>query len=148
MVNPYRELNRTMTQKRINADKLTDHGLSAMGETPRVSPRGTDNVAIKKSGAGIGAGQIEPSHLELQAPSAANHHSNQLKSDHNVIDFGRWFFFCQHCRHGGHATCIDQWFGGANSSEGRALDDFNNLKATQRIVCGVNGCNCNCKARR
>eukprot|EP01038_Epipyxis_sp_PR26KG_P010983 gene10983-14753_t len=48
---------------------------------------------------------------------------------HNVLDFTRWFYFCQHCRHGGHSVCIDEWFTGGS---------------TRRDVCGVNGCGCNC----
>jgi hypothetical protein len=52
---------------------------------------------------------------------------NHNEEAHNMLDFGRWFFFCQHCKHGGHAACIDDWFGG-------------------REVCGVNGCYCNCRA--
>jgi hypothetical protein len=45
---------------------------------------------------------------------------------HNVFDYGKWFIWCQNCKHGGHASCIDSWFN---------LHD----------VCGVNGCECNCR---
>ena len=75
MVNPYRELNRTMTQKRLHADNLLQ---AATTDKQR------KNLA-----------------LAMVLPE-----ENSIKSDHNVIDFGRWFFFCQHCRHGGHANCI------------------------------------------
>ncbi len=133
MVNPYRELNRTMTQKRINADNLLLHAPSSASEK---SPRAS--------------GEPDLQHTAL------GHHSSQLKSDHNVIDFGRWFFFCQHCRHGGHANCVDQWFGGSALSEcspegagdASQLASVSSRKSTERIVCGVNGCNCNCKARK
>lgn len=45
---------------------------------------------------------------------------------HNVFDYGKWFIWCQNCKHGGHASCIDSWFN---------LHD----------VCGVNGCECKCR---
>ena len=45
--------------------------------------------------------------------------------EHNVLDYGRWFMFCQLCKHGGHAGCLEKWFSGHH-------------------VCGVNGCNCLC----
>ena len=45
---------------------------------------------------------------------------------HNVLDFGKWFTWCQHCRHGGHAACLNDWFADHGS-------------------CGVNGCDCACK---
>ena len=54
-----------------------------------------------------------------------------LEEDHNVLQYGMWFMFCQRCKHGGHAGCLEKWF--SNSSNGR-----------QRRVCGVNGCNCLC----
>jgi hypothetical protein len=56
---------------------------------------------------------------------------------HNVLALGQWFFFCQHCKHGGHAACIDDWFEG----EGR---DTN--RSGGREVCGVNGCACHCRS--
>ena len=69
--------------------------------------------------------------------SAANIASNEglngadiVKDEHNVLEFGRWFFFCQHCKHGGHAGCIDEWFGGSQKQS--------------RLICGVNGCSCRC----
>jgi hypothetical protein len=54
---------------------------------------------------------------------------------HNVLSFGQWFFFCQHCKHGGHAACIDDWFEGEDHNRERG-----------REVCGVNGCSCHCRA--
>lgn len=55
-----------------------------------------------------------------------------IKNDHNVLEFGRWFFFCQNCKHGGHALCIDAWFDGSQGG---------------RHICGVNGCNCLCSMK-
>ena len=48
---------------------------------------------------------------------------------HNVLSSGHWFMWCQNCKHGGHANCIDMWF----------TDDD-----CVRKLCGVNGCNCRC----
>ena len=45
------------------------------------------------------------------------------------LSVGHWFMWCQHCKHGGHALCIDQWF-------------------EDRKLCGVNGCNCRCLATK
>ena len=56
--------------------------------------------------------------------------SFESKQEHNVLEFGSWFFFCQRCKHGGHAACIDAWFEGD--------------KSNGRSICGVNGCDCNC----
>ena len=47
----------------------------------------------------------------------------------NSLNFGKWFTWCQHCRHGGHAGCLNDWFEGQGS-------------------CGVNGCDCNCRNMR
>lgn len=48
--------------------------------------------------------------------------------EQNLFDQGKWFMWCQRCKHGGHAGCLDKWF-----SEGRQ-------------TCGVNGCSCKCSA--
>ena len=45
---------------------------------------------------------------------------------HNVFDYGQWFIWCQNCKHGGHASCIDSWF-------------------SLHEICGVNGCECGCR---
>ena len=59
--------------------------------------------------------------------------------EHNVLDFGRWLFFCQRCKHGGHASCIDNWFDG-DAGVG------DQQQVTRRTVCGVNGCDCSCSS--
>ena len=64
-------------------------------------------------------------------------HMNADDPPHNILAFGQWFFFCQHCKHGGHAVCIEDWFEG----EGKEGDRLNG-----REVCGVNGCNCRCRS--
>ena len=33
---------------------------------------------------------------------------------HNMLAFGQWYFFCQHCKHGGHAACIESWYDNRN----------------------------------
>lgn len=45
----------------------------------------------------------------------------------SVIAAGKWLYFCQKCKHGGHANCIDQWF-----------------QIFGQVKCGVNGCSCVC----
>jgi len=32
------------------------------------------------------------------------------KEEHSILDFGQWFTFCQNCKHGGHAGCLEKWF--------------------------------------
>ena len=53
------------------------------------------------------------------------------QKDDNILAFGRWLFFCQRCKHGGHAACVASWFGGEGGT-------------AARDVCGVNACNCRC----
>lgn len=76
-----------------------------------------------------------------------------FESDHHVFDVGRWFFFCQRCKHGGHATCTDEWFASSSSRISnlpikKARDqDISSDELTavySRGVCGVNGCRCEC----
>ena len=44
----------------------------------------------------------------------------------NIFKMSKWFMWCQKCKHGGHAGCLDDWF-------------------TTRQTCGVNGCPCICR---
>lgn len=136
MVNPYLELNRVMTQKRISADKLlasVDRGGGGGGSSSSRSGGGgwgdggsRDDASCSSSGGGAGSSLAGAKEL-----------------DHNTVSFGKWFFFCQHCRHGGHANCIDQWFGGDAPAQGVVLTCL----PVKRMVCGVNGCDCRCVAR-
>ena len=83
--------------------------------------------------------------------------------DHNVLDFGRWLFFCQRCKHGGHASCVSSWFDGSTgqghgqgqycqeittNASANANANANLIKTKtglkRRSVCGVNGCDCQC----
>lgn len=133
MINPYLELNRVMTQKRLSADKLlasSDRGGGMMGLQQGVGI-GMDDASSVNSSGSVAGSVLQPHPKEL---------------DHNTVFFGKWFFFCQHCRHGGHANCIDQWFGGdAPALQG---SHSNNLCIpVKRAVCGVNGCDCRCVAR-
>lgn len=45
--------------------------------------------------------------------------------ENNLFEMGKWFMWCQKCKHGGHAGCLEGWF-------------------TTRVACGVNGCTCVC----
>ncbi len=117
-----------MTQKRLSADKLL-----ATSDRDRGGGAGQQSMddasSIGSSGTGTGS-VLQPHQKEL---------------DHNTVFFGKWFFFCQHCRHGGHANCIDQWFGGeAPVQQGT---HSNVCLPVKRSVCGVNGCDCRCVAR-
>ena len=55
-----------------------------------------------------------------------NVEDEESKNPQIVLNFGKWFTWCQHCRHGGHAGCLGDWF-------------------ETHSTCGVNGCDCNCK---
>lgn len=124
MVNPYLELNRVMTQKRLSADRLlgsSNNSPSIAGTTSSSSAQdlGTNNI-------GTHAALID----------------EDEEMEHNTVCFGKWFFFCQHCRHGGHAQCIDQWFGRSGDIECQELSSV-----SKRTICGVNGCECHCVLR-
>lgn len=124
-----------MTQKRISADKLLTSGdrgggsgFGGAGGGPSSSGAGDSREDASSSAGGTSCKEIE----------------------HNTVSFGKWFFFCQHCRHGGHATCIDQWFGGSGAVTSAAQESDVALcmeVAVKRRVCGVNGCDCRCVAR-
>ncbi len=43
-----------------------------------------------------------------QPPTGYNAAGN--KAEDTLLGFGRWFLFCQRCRHGGHSSCITAWF--------------------------------------
>jgi hypothetical protein len=45
---------------------------------------------------------------KVQAPTGYNATGNKIED--SLIGFGKWFLFCQRCRHGGHTTCIYSWF--------------------------------------
>jgi len=59
--------------------------------------------------------------------------------EQNALEFGQWFFFCQRCRHGGHAVCIESWFS-------RTANTDANHHTVDRNICGVSGCQCRCQA--
>lgn len=137
MVNPYLELNRVMTQKRISADKLLTSSDSRAGSA------GGGGGGPSSSGAG-------DSRDDASSSATSHGHGQGKEMEHNAVSFGKWFFFCQHCRHGGHATCIDQWFGGTGAVSTAAEEGEVALcmeVAVKRRVCGVNGCDCRCVAR-
>lgn len=82
------------------------------------------------------ANNFNPVVAAAAAPSSGQGSNSNVakedeKADHNILDFGRWLFFCQRCKHGGHASCINDWFEGEGGT-------------TARVVCGVNGCSCLC----
>jgi hypothetical protein len=125
MVNPYLELNRVMTQKRLANDRL-------MALSDRERERGEAGEDCEASTCSLSSNYFKELEMELE---------------HNVVTFGKWFFFCQHCRHGGHANCIDMWFGGSGDVFSPCLPVGKEGSRPSRSVCGVNGCDCNCVAR-
>lgn len=72
--------------------------------------------------------------------SSGNNEQQHVHHDNFVLDKGQWIFFCQRCKHGGHASCIDCWFSKKNNVDLDTSSD--NLYS--HSVCGVNGCNCFC----
>ncbi len=78
---------------------------------------------------------------------------HNAESGNYVFDFGRWFFFCQRCKHGGHASCTDEWFASSSSQISDPTiklnvntDDSTDVAVSlqSRRICGVNGCHCEC----
>jgi WD repeat-containing protein mio len=37
---------------------------------------------------------------------------SESTEEHSILGFGQWFTFCQKCKHGGHAGCLEKWFTG------------------------------------
>ena len=107
-INPHAEVNRVLADKRRNAEKKR----STTSTTTMSSSNKSNNGNSNNSGGG-----------ELDSPKA--------EVQHNVLDYGRWLYFCQRCKHGGHASCIESWFEG-------------DANYTKRSICGVNGCDCRC----
>ncbi len=114
-INPHAEVNRVLAEKRRNAEKKrssTTNG-SNSGSSSSSSNGGSGKSTNNHSN---GTGEMVPQKAEVQ---------------HNVLDYGRWLYFCQRCKHGGHASCIESWFEG-------------DANFTKRSICGVNGCDCRC----
>jgi hypothetical protein len=75
---------------------------------------------------GIVNPQIEFNRYMVQKRNVEVVEGGSEAPEHAALPLAHWFLFCQLCKHGGHAECIESWFGGA------------------RGVCGVNGCTCVC----
>ena len=147
MVNPYLELNRVMTQKRISADRALANSNNINSSGGGGGPLG----AAQGSATAAAAGLVGDNLWDDGSSSSAG---GAKELEHNAISFGKWFFFCQHCRHGGHANCIDQWFGGTGNicievgkAQQAGVGDVAVISPKKRTVCGVNGCDCRCVAR-
>lgn len=109
-------------------------------------------------------------HGNRRPPTGYNSSGNKIED--SLIGFGRWFLFCQRCRHGGHTTCVSSWFEHhqhrSEKSEVRYLikisvfsffyltnisqmycfpiDNKQNQGDVRiKTICGVNGCNCECQ---
>lgn len=115
LVNPHLELNKILAQRRNQLERYRDP---------------SNNISIEQQQAGSSA-----SITNANAHSNANEYSN-------VMELGQWIFFCQRCKHGGHANCLKEWFRTPDSLSSAAFDDTGGCKS--RDVCGVNGCSCQC----
>lgn len=108
-VNPHAEVNRILAERRRSAERgrhsAISNGVSIHGHTS-------------------GGANMTPNGEVDTLDTKAEH-------QHNVLDFGRWLYFCQKCKHGGHASCIESWFEG-------------DVNFNARSICGVNGCDCRC----
>jgi len=108
LVNPQLEYNRIARQRQMATVQKRQQTAGA-GTGPGPGPR--DTIVTSPS-------------MGARTPTTADEKDKEDR--HNVLDFGKWFTWCQHCRHGGHAACLNEWFGDHGS-------------------CGVNGCDCACK---
>jgi len=113
LVNPHAEVSRILAQKR----RLLDRAKAVRAQSVEKGTTSTQQQKTVNS-------QTAPQDLD----------------EHNVLEFGRWLFFCQRCKHGGHASCIDHWFEGESESVAGG-------ELARRTVCGVNGCDCRCSSR-
>lgn len=80
-------------------------------------------AATSVSESGHGHGTMSPANVS----QAHSHGGGAPPAEDSVIAAGKWLYFCQKCKHGGHANCIDQWF-----------------QIFGQVKCGVNGCACVC----
>ena len=144
LVNPHAEVSRIQALKRRSTDKAKAKEKSAVEAAQTQNQNGgsaggtkekDDNRDNRDNRDNTGSKEISVSAVTLKEKEKEKEKDSdsQKNPDHNVLDFGRWLFFCQRCKHGGHASCIDSWFEGDNASE-------------KRSVCGVNGCNCRCNS--
>jgi hypothetical protein len=62
---------------------------------------------------------------------ATGYNATGNKIEDSLIGFGRWFLFCQRCRHGGHSSCITAWF---NHHKNRNMGISNNQKVWLIII--------------
>lgn len=76
----------------------------------------------------------------------------EFAEDQNILLFRQWFFFCQRCKHGGHANCIETWFENTLTSSDEVEESQSSKclsnKQKKLITCGVNGCTCVCNMYR
>lgn len=145
MVNPFLETERSLNEKRLRNERRMNQESSRLDATGSSSNTMKDMFSYVPNAMKDVYSDDEDS-LDEDMPVP--------ESEHHTISFGKWFLFCQHCRHGGHATCIDQWFGGFGqvclTTAAAAASDSDNHdedEIRKRLVCGVNGCDCRCILR-
>jgi hypothetical protein len=118
----------TLARRSHNATQL----VQAQAHAQSQSSQSVECSHTHSGGAGSGSGPragVGGSALRL----ADHNHDHEEEGEggaelqhHNVFDYGKWFIWCQNCKHGGHASCIDSWF-------------------RLHEVCGVHGCECSCR---
>ncbi len=142
LVNPHAEVSRILARKRRMLDRAKAAKAAALQLGVGSSPVGNNgnSTAVVVNGASTHTGNNSITN-EIISPQLGQQVDNtdveRDDSDHNVLGFGKWLFFCQRCKHGGHASCIDNWFEGDLDMNGNQI---------LRRVCGVNGCDCHCSS--
>lgn len=145
MLNPQLEFTR-LQQALRNRNSNSNNALStagagggAGGSTNMVPP--ADSQGLNASGtSGTGGSSNSSTNTNNNPnPNAAATASSMMINgvelatpppppDDSILAMGKWLYFCQKCKHGGHASCIDQWF-----------------QTFGQYQCGVNGCSCYCR---
>ena len=142
------EFNRALVQKRKASAELA----LLAAQCSSVGRVGGSDTAPSTGTAGQTNPPSNPHNGPHSGPQSSHAgQSNQSEeTPHNVLAFGQWFFFCQHCKHGGHAACIDDWFEGEDKDRGDrggARSGSGGVGGVGgREVCGVNGCFCHCRS--
>jgi hypothetical protein len=117
LFNPQLEYNRVARVRALEATRKAQEEKQIQNEAQNQSDVANSNPTSQNKG-------NEREHIDTLKRDKDR---DREEEPHNVLDFGRWFTWCQHCRHGGHAVCLNDWFGDHGS-------------------CGVNGCDCRCKS--
>ena len=164
VMNPNIEFNRIMALRRLHADQ------ALFLKQQSIQNNATNNITNTSGGADVNntmTGTTTNSNttgvnssVTAMANAAVQEPDTMLEQ--NALEYGQWFFFCQKCRHGGHAACIESWFstcgtshhqkhggGHCHSNPTHTHNPSENnqtttVTVTKRNICGVSGCTCKC----